>query len=103
MPDIDPAALSKPDPVQTAAPASLSLKTTNTVAPITTTKASKAVNNAQRIDIEPLYANLKSAIGDNWGKYKEALSEFALGKLAYCRTPSQVFSLADTCVYVRSS
>lgn len=79
MPDIDPAALSRSDPVATAAPASLSLSKANGVTPISTTKATKTVNTVQRIDLEPLYTSLKAAIGDNWGNYKEAISLFILG------------------------
>ncbi|EON67924.1 hypothetical protein W97_07421 [Coniosporium apollinis CBS 100218] len=45
-------------------------------------KAAKPVaSSAPRIDLEPLYTALKSAIGDNWGIYKEATSLFILGQL----------------------
>ena len=79
--DIDPAALSRPDAITTATPASLSLSKANGVPPPLSTKAAKASNTIQRIDLEPLYTSLKSAIGDNWGRYKQALSLFILGKL----------------------
>ena len=79
MPDIDPAALSRP---------SISLST-----PILATKSLAAsVSSSQkvtktsqiipaRIDLEPLYAALKSAIGvENWVVYKESTTEFLIGK-----------------------
>ncbi|KAK4693508.1 transcriptional coactivator HFI1/ADA1, partial [Lecanoromycetidae sp. Uapishka_2] len=81
MPNIDPAALGFSDPVTTANPASLSLSKTNGVSAQPSLKAIKTVNTAQRIDLEPLYTSLKAAIGDNWGTYKEAFSQFALGLL----------------------
>ena len=84
MPDIDPAALSRSDSVATANPSSLSLSKVNSVSALPSQKATKAVSTAQRIDLEPLYTSLKAAIGDNWGKYKEAISLFVLGR---CSSP----------------
>lgn len=81
MPDIDPAALSRSDSITTANPSSLSLKQVNSVTAPSSQKASKTVSTAQRIDLEPLYTSLKAAIGENWGKYKEAISLFILGVL----------------------
>lgn len=81
MPDIDPAALSRSDSIITAHPSSLSLKQVNSVTAPPSQKASKSVSTAQRIDLEPLYTSLKAAIGNNWGKYKEAISLFVLGML----------------------
>ena len=91
MPDINPADLSRPDPITTAVPASLSLSKANGTSPLVTTKSAKAVNTVQRIDLEPLYTGLKSAIGDNWGKYKDAISLFILGTVVGRKTPSQIF------------
>lgn len=81
MPDIDPAALSRPDPLSTANPASLSLSKAQAhgIAALPLQKVAKAVNTAQRIDLEPLYTSLKNAIGDNWAAYKESISLFVLG------------------------
>ncbi len=79
MPDIDPAALSRSDSITTAHPSSLSLKQVNSITAPPSQKASKTVSTAQRIDLEPLYTSLKAAIGDNWGKYKEAISLFVFG------------------------
>ena len=80
MPDIDPAALSRSDSLTIANPSSLSLKQLNGVSALPSQKATKSANSAQRIDLEPLYTSLKVAIGDNWGKYKEAISLFIIGK-----------------------
>lgn len=77
--DIDPAALAFPESVATANPASLSLSKTNGISAQPSLKTIKTVNTAQRIDLEPLYTNLKAAIGDNWGVYKDAFSHFTLG------------------------
>lgn len=75
MPDIDPAALSRP---------SISVST-----PLLSTKSLSNLGSAQkikssqipgRIDLEPLYSELKAAIGaEQWQIYKEATTEFFLG------------------------
>lgn len=77
MPDIDPAALTRSDSVATLNP--LNIAKTNGVAGPSTTKAPKPSNAAQRIDLEPLYTNLKAVIGDNWGRYIEAVGLFLTG------------------------
>ncbi|KAL8701047.1 MAG: hypothetical protein Q9224_000685 [Gallowayella concinna] len=69
----DSIALSIPNPLTLS-------KTNGTPAP-SSSKAQKTTNAAQRIDLEPLYTNLKLAIGDQWGNYKEAISLFILGHL----------------------
>lgn len=79
MVDIDPAALSRSDTIPQSASTSLPNSKANGVSAPLTVKTTKTLNTAQRIDLEPLYASLKAAIGDNWGKYKEALSFFILG------------------------
>ena len=89
MPDIDPAALSRSDSLTIANPSSLSLKQVNGVSAITSQKAVKTVSAAQRIDLEPLYTSLKAAIGDHWGKYKEAFSLFILGIYSYVTWEAQ--------------
>ena len=80
MPDIDPAALSRSDSISSAFPGTLSLKQPNVVSALPLQKAIKTVNPAQRIDLEPYYASLKAAVGDNFAKYKEAISLFILGE-----------------------
>ncbi|KAL9575957.1 MAG: hypothetical protein Q9212_007523 [Teloschistes hypoglaucus] len=87
MPDIDPAALSRSDPAPTLNPGSLSLSKANGVSIPSSIKTQKTTNAAQRIDLEPLYTNLKVAIADHWGKYKDAISLFILGK----RTPGPLW------------
>ncbi|KAF4976792.1 hypothetical protein FZEAL_6598 [Fusarium zealandicum] len=80
MPDIDPAALSRP---------SVGLST-----PVLSTKtlsgsgsgAPKIAKSSQiipaRIDLEPLYTALKSVIGnEQWVVYKESTTEFLIGRL----------------------
>ena len=42
-------------------------------------KASKPIAVIQRLDLESLYTNLKSAIGEYWAEYKEAVNLFVLG------------------------
>ncbi|KAL8902512.1 MAG: hypothetical protein Q9207_004632 [Kuettlingeria erythrocarpa] len=79
MPDIDPAALTRSDSVATLNP--LNITKVNGVAAPATTKAPKPSNAAQRIDLEPLYTNLKAVIGDNWGRYIEAIGLFLTGYL----------------------
>ncbi|KAK2593298.1 hypothetical protein QQS21_008980 [Conoideocrella luteorostrata] len=81
MPDIDPAALSRPA-VNLSTP-TLSNKTLSITAP----GSGKPVKTSQiipaRIDLEPLYTALKGAIGgDQWLVYKESTSEFLIGRLS---------------------
>jgi len=78
MPDIDPAALSRQDSISQPS-TSLIINKTNGASATPAQKAPKAPNTVQRIDLEPLYTSLKAAIGDQWGKYKEATSLFVLG------------------------
>ncbi|KAI4183129.1 MAG: hypothetical protein L6R41_005567 [Letrouitia leprolyta] len=81
MPDIDPAALSRTDSIAPSVPHPLNLSKINGVSQSSSSKAQKTTNAPQRIDLEPLYTNLKAAIGDNWTKYKDAISLFILGHL----------------------
>ncbi|KAL9002520.1 MAG: hypothetical protein Q9188_004558, partial [Gyalolechia gomerana] len=81
MPDIDPAALSRSDSIAPSIPHPLNLSKVNGASQPSSSKAQKTTNAAQRIDLEPLYTNLKAAIGDNWAKYKDAISLFILGHL----------------------
>jgi transcriptional coactivator HFI1/ADA1 len=85
MPDIDPAALSRPS-VSLSTPI-LSTKSLSISAP----GSQKTVKTSQfipaRIDLEPLYSALKSTIGpEQWLVYKESTTEFLLGTAnAQCR------------------
>ncbi|KAJ6443339.1 cAMP-dependent protein kinase regulatory subunit [Purpureocillium lavendulum] len=86
MPDIDPAALSRP--AVTLSTPVLSTKTLS----INATGSAKITKTSQiipaRIDLEPLYTALKSAISsEQWLIYKEATAEFLTGRLSqaeYC-------------------
>jgi transcriptional coactivator HFI1/ADA1 len=74
---IDPAALGAPeaadhDPVPPARPAAPGT-------PPVIQKTSKALISVPRLDLEPLYSDLKTAIGENWSQYKEATALFLLG------------------------
>ncbi|KAF4943860.1 hypothetical protein FGADI_13115 [Fusarium gaditjirri] len=79
MPDIDPAALSRP---------SVSLSTpilSNKALAGSISGAPKIAKSSQiipaRIDLEPLYTALKAAIGnEKWAIYKESTTEFLIGK-----------------------
>ncbi|KAL8938822.1 MAG: hypothetical protein Q9211_003032 [Gyalolechia sp. 1 TL-2023] len=81
MPDIDPAALSRSDSIIPSIPHPLNLSKLNGPSQPFSTKAQKPTHAAQRIDLEPLYTNLKAAIGDNWARYKDTISLFILGHL----------------------
>ena len=80
MPDIDPAALSRSDPIlPPSGTPTITTKSLATSAPAIQ-KPAKTINTAQRIDLEPLYTSLRAAIGEHWAGYKEAISLFVLGK-----------------------
>ncbi|PGH36591.1 transcriptional coactivator HFI1/ADA1 [[Emmonsia] crescens] len=49
--------------------------------PVTTQKASKALISVPRLDLEPVYTELKAAISIHWTEYKEAIALFLLGHL----------------------
>ena len=72
---IDPAALTGTDSVSTSIPA---VKPIPHPAP-TTQKATKALISVPRLDFEPIYTDLKIAIGENWVEYKQATALFLLG------------------------
>ncbi|PWY92951.1 hypothetical protein BO70DRAFT_328414 [Aspergillus heteromorphus CBS 117.55] len=74
---IDPAALSRTDSSSTAITSS---KSTVPTAPATQ-KSTKALISVPRLDLEPIYTELKAAIGENWAEYKEATALFLLGQL----------------------
>ncbi|KAH6722217.1 transcriptional regulator of RNA polII, SAGA, subunit-domain-containing protein [Leptodontidium sp. 2 PMI_412] len=78
MPDIDPSALIAPSRISTTP--ILPPKTISASAPVAP-KVSKSNHVPPRIDLEPLYTALKSAIGEHWGTYKESISLFVMGQL----------------------
>ncbi|CZS78492.1 unnamed protein product [Fusarium graminearum] len=80
MPDIDPAALSRPS-VSLSTPI-LSNKTLAGSLPGAPKIAKSSQIIPARIDLEPLYTALKAAIGnEKWAIYKESTSEFLIGRL----------------------
>jgi transcriptional coactivator HFI1/ADA1 len=78
MPDIDPAALSRP-----SAPSSTPILKSITVSAPSSQKITKTSQIVPaRIDLEPLYTALKSAIGaEQWTTYKDSTTQFVLGRL----------------------
>ncbi|KAK7419885.1 hypothetical protein QQX98_003072 [Neonectria punicea] len=81
MPDIDPAALLSRSSVSLSTP----ILSTKTLAG-STPGAPKVAKSSQiipaRIDLEPLYAVLKAAIGpEQWVVYKDTTTEFLIGRL----------------------
>ncbi|KAM3497413.1 hypothetical protein MY10362_009236 [Beauveria mimosiformis] len=77
MPDIDPAALSRP--VINVSTPLLSSKSLSSLGGTIKAKSSQIPG---RIDLEPLYTGLKAAIGpEQWQIYKEATTEFFIGSL----------------------
>lgn len=54
-----------------AAPSPLTLTLKNGKAPV------------PRVDLEPIYTQLKAALGDQWADYKAAVNAFVLGMLDY--------------------
>jgi len=71
---IDPAALSRTDS------ASATITSSKSTAPNGIThKSTKALISVPRLDLEPIYTELKAAIGPKWTEYKEATTLFLLG------------------------
>ncbi|PYH90669.1 WD40 repeat-like protein [Aspergillus ellipticus CBS 707.79] len=83
---IDPAALSRTDSTSTAIASS---KSTAPNAPATQ-KSTRALISVPRLDLEPIYTELKATIGDNWAEYKEATALFLLGQLNQSELSSRV-------------
>jgi transcriptional coactivator HFI1/ADA1 len=75
MMQIDPAALSRTDSASTSVSAA---KPVISAAPATQ-KLTKALISVPRLDLEPIYTELKAAIGDNWADYKHNTTLFLLG------------------------
>lgn len=82
MPDIDPAALSRPL-VSLTTPVLSAKSLVGVPGTLKTPQTSHRIPS--RIDLEPLYAALKSAIGpEQWLVYKESTTEFFLGMFIRC-------------------
>ncbi|KAB8204594.1 WD40 repeat-like protein [Aspergillus parasiticus] len=83
---IDPAALSRTESASTAITPSKNA----TPSTSTTSKSTKALISVPRLDLEPIYTELKAAIGDSWSEYKEATTLFLLGQLNQNELSSRV-------------
>lgn len=70
---IDPAALSRTESTST------SVATPKAPSGPANQKYTKALISVPRLDLEPIYTELKAAIGDNWAEYKESIALFLLG------------------------
>ncbi len=78
MPDIDPAALSRPTVTLSTPVLSTKSLSLNAAGTAKITKSSQIIPS--RIDLEPLYSALKIAVGpEQWVVYKEATAEFLIG------------------------
>ncbi|KAL2011893.1 hypothetical protein VTN00DRAFT_4611 [Thermoascus crustaceus] len=83
---IDPAALSRADSASTSIPSSKSAAPSASA----TQKSTKALISVPRLDLEPIYTELKAAIGDNWAEYKQSTALFLLGHLNQSEFASRV-------------
>lgn len=91
MPDIDPAALSSRPSVGLSTPV-LKQITVSTPATQKITKTSQIIPT--RIDLEPLYASLKAAIGlEQWNAYKDSTTQFILGPYLLLHPPAPLLSM----------
>ncbi|KAH7149570.1 transcriptional regulator of RNA polII, SAGA, subunit-domain-containing protein [Dactylonectria estremocensis] len=90
MPDIDPAALLSRSSVSLSTPV-LSTKTLGGSTPGAPKVAKSSQIIPARIDLEPLYAALKGAIGpEQWVVYKESTTEFLIGRLNQTEYSSRI-------------
>ena len=80
----NPAALTRSDTI------SSSVSTAKPAAAASASKASKTTQSFPRIDFEPLYAELKSLVGDNWGTYHDAVARVLRG-MEYSRNKTQPY------------
>ncbi|KAE8145414.1 WD40 repeat-like protein [Aspergillus avenaceus] len=83
---IDPAALSRTESASTTVASSKNAAPNSTA----NQKSTKALISVPRLDLEPIYTELKTAIGDNWAEYKEATTLFLLGQLNQNELSSRV-------------
>ena len=97
MPDIDPAALSRPSVAQTTP-----VLKTITVSSSSIPKVAKSSHFIPaRIDLEPLYSTLKYAIGpEQWTLYKETISKFILGTAAHSKYSTLIHRVCSAAVHI---
>lgn len=89
---IDPAALSRTDSASTA----VSTSKTVASAAAASQKSTKALISVPRLDLEPVYTELKAAIGDNWAEYKQSTTLFLLGIFLFAQI-SRYWAYANYC------
>lgn len=80
MPDIDPGALGRLESAANGSATPLISSKSLPGASGSTQKTGKPSPAIPRVDVEPIYAALKTAIGEHWNRYKDAISRFVLGK-----------------------
>lgn len=44
-----------------------------------------------RVDLEPIYTQLKAALGDGWADYKAAVNAFVLGSCPYFQKKGETY------------
>ncbi|KJF60229.1 transcriptional co-activator [Coccidioides immitis RS] len=74
---INPAALTGSDSASASVPSAKPPSSSQA----TTQKTTKALISVPRLDFEPIYTDLKLAVGDHWVEYKQAITLFLLGHL----------------------
>ena len=101
MPDLslDPSTLTfsapaPPTPVQSKA---------NGASTQSAQKAARPANTVPRVDLEPLYTNLKGHIGEFWGEYKEAMGLFVMGECIAMETDVTNTTEADWPLALRAT
>ncbi|KAI9669663.1 MAG: transcriptional coactivator hfi1/ADA1 [Alyxoria varia] len=96
-PDINPAALdSRTDQATSIAATVGSGSAGPSQPPRPPPLSTQAQKSVPRVDLEPLYSALRSAIGDQWATYKDATSRFVLGCLSiqeFNRQTSHIFAI----------
>ncbi|PHH89050.1 hypothetical protein CDD83_6718 [Cordyceps sp. RAO-2017] len=89
MPDIDPAALSRPTVTLSTPVLSAKSLSINAAGTAKITKTSQII--PARIELEPLYSALKAAVGaEQWAVYTEATAEFLTGRLSQAEYSERV-------------
>lgn len=89
---IDPASLSRTDSITSTTAAAAAAKAAASTSGPATQKSTKALISVPRLDLEPIYTELKAAIGDNWTEYKQAITHFLLGML-----DEKAYAIASVC------
>ncbi|TGO08313.1 hypothetical protein BTUL_0215g00160 [Botrytis tulipae] len=88
MPDIDPAALSRSSVTNKSPTPVLPNKSLTATTPVQ--KSAKFNHVPPRIDLEPLYTAVKSAIGENFGIYKDSIGLFLMGQMNQVELSSRI-------------